>query len=74
MGESTIEWLLASSCHLPGACADRVWDLMGKMDGLGDFEGIVARVQNNSEYAAGVRKVSRTPAGRGGLCGISSAC
>lgn len=30
---------------------------MGQMDGLGDYEGILAAVQNNTMYAAGFRKV-----------------
>ena len=30
---------------------------MGKMDGLGDYEGILTAVQNNTMYAAGFRKV-----------------
>ncbi|KAI7843243.1 hypothetical protein COHA_003077 [Chlorella ohadii] len=30
---------------------------MGQMDGLGDYEGILAAVQNNTMYAAGFRKI-----------------
>ena len=62
--------LPASACHPHAICAmpraDRVWDVMGKMDGVGDFEGIVARAQNDSEYAAGLRKVRRPAAGCSG--------
>jgi hypothetical protein len=42
---------------------DRTWDIMGKNDGLGDYEGILTAVLNSTAYAAGFRKVRAWSAG-----------
>ncbi|PRW60830.1 FAS1 domain-containing isoform A [Chlorella sorokiniana] len=39
------------------AISDRTWDIMGKNDGLGDYEGILTAVLNSTAYAAGFRKI-----------------
>lgn len=39
------------------AISDRAWDYMGMMDGLGDYQGILVAVENNTMYAAGFRKI-----------------